>query len=87
MLSSELVLVQCCDFQEVDAMHYELSSGQKRILAPLEQFSHMKIDTSADATVPVLYVTMATWIPKCNLYQQFEYVENCNWYLLTFVEL
>lgn len=57
-------------------MHYELSADHERILAPLQQFSHMKIDTSQESAMPVLYVAMATWIPKCNMYQESnEYVE------------
>lgn len=63
-------------FQRNKNMHYELGYGEDRILAPLQQFSHMKIDTSRDATMPVLYVAMATWIPKCNMYHN-KYVLEC----------
>lgn len=55
-------------------MHYELGQDHERMLAPLQQFSHMKIDTSQESAMPVLYVAMATWIPKCNMYQEHEYV-------------
>lgn len=54
------------------SMQYELGVPQQRILAPLQEFSRLKIDTR-EPNMPVLYVAMATWIPKCNMYQ-YEYV-------------
>ena len=42
------------------AVHYDLSD------AILQDFSRMRIETVPEP--PVLYVAMATWIPKCNMY-------------------
>lgn len=53
-------------------MQYEVIHHNDRILAPLQEFSRLRIDTR-QPEMPVLYVAMATWIPKCNMYQ-FEYV-------------
>lgn len=57
------------------SMQYELGKSQQRILAPLQEFSRLRIDTR-QPNMPVLYVAMATWIPKCNMYQ-YEYVKFC----------
>ncbi|RZC42126.1 chromatin assembly factor 1 subunit A [Asbolus verrucosus] len=46
------------------AVHYDLSGrGQDGIL---QDFSRMRIEAAREP--PVLYVAMATWIPKCNMY-------------------
>lgn len=53
------------------AFHYELYSTRSHN-AVLHDFSGMKIDNDSDR--PVLYVAVATWIPKCNMYNYTEYV-------------
>jgi CDC-like kinase len=46
------------------AVHYDLSGrGQDSLL---QDFSHMRIEAGREP--PVLYVAMASWIPKCNMY-------------------
>lgn len=55
------------------AMQYEMVHQKERFLAPLQEFSRLRIDTR-DPSMPVLYVAMATWIPKCNMYQDDKYV-------------
>ncbi|KAI4460323.1 chromatin assembly factor 1 subunit a caf-1 subunit a [Holotrichia oblita] len=49
------------------SMHYDLTHAQERVLAPLQELSRLRIDTR-EPNMPVLYVAMATWIPKCNMY-------------------
>ncbi|KAJ8921796.1 hypothetical protein NQ315_008425 [Exocentrus adspersus] len=47
------------------AVHYELSHNSDSVL---QDFSRMRIEAHREQ--PVLYVAMATWIPKCNMYHQ-----------------
>ncbi|KAJ8936222.1 hypothetical protein NQ318_009355 [Aromia moschata] len=48
------------------AVHYELGGhGQDSVL---QEFSRMRLEAHREQ--PVLYVAMATWIPKCNMYHQ-----------------
>lgn len=53
------------------AFHYELYSTRKPNPL-LHDFSRMRMDNESDR--PVLYVAVATWIPKCNMYTYTEYV-------------
>lgn len=53
------------------AFHYELYSTRTRNTV-LHDFSSLNIDNEGDR--PVLYVAVATWIPKCNMYTYNEYV-------------
>lgn len=39
-----------------------------RVLAPMHELSRLRIDTR-QPDMPVLYVAMATWIPRCNVYK------------------
>lgn len=52
----------------MSAVHYDLQEG-----GILQEFSRMRIESAREP--PVLYVAMASWIPKCNMYRH-EYVEN-----------
>ncbi|KAJ8968928.1 hypothetical protein NQ314_002020 [Rhamnusium bicolor] len=49
------------------AVHYELGGGRGQN-SVLQDFSKMRIEAHREQ--PVLYVAMATWIPKCNMYHQ-----------------
>ncbi|KAJ8976326.1 hypothetical protein NQ317_010093 [Molorchus minor] len=48
------------------AVHYELAGRNQDSV--LQDFSRMRLETHREQ--PVLYVAMATWIPKCNMYHQ-----------------
>nr|XP_022906415.1 serine/threonine-protein kinase Doa isoform X7 [Onthophagus taurus] len=51
-------------------MHYELTRPQDtRVLAPLQELSRLRIDTR-EPDMPVLYVAMATWVPRCNMFHR-----------------
>lgn len=57
-------------------MHYEVGHPQSRHLPTLHEISRLRIHSSEEPPpdVPVLYVAMATWIPKCNMYH-YKYVK------------
>lgn len=53
------------------AFHYELYSTRSQN-SVLHDFSNMTADDEGEQ--PVLYVAVASWIPKCNMYTYSEYV-------------
>lgn len=48
------------------SLHCDIGHMKERVV-PIHELSRLHVDHNTD--MPTLYVAMATWIPKCNMYK------------------
>lgn len=51
------------------SLHCDIAHTKEHII-PVHELSRLRVDAQRDnTTMPALYVAMASWIPKCNMYK------------------